>query len=66
MRGKLDYQYTPANGTLKTVTDEFEKNFITKIMQDSGYDKYKAAQALDIDVSWLYKKLKKYGITEDG
>jgi transcriptional regulator with PAS, ATPase and Fis domain len=66
MRGKLDYQYTPENGTLKAVTDEFEKHFITEVMQDSGYDKYKAAQALDIDVSWLYKKLKKYGITEDG
>ena len=39
--------------------------FIAKVLQDCGHDKNKAAQALDIDLSGLYKKLKKYGITTD-
>ena len=46
MRGKLDFQYPPAGESLKAAADEFEKRFIVKVMQDCGYDKYRAARAL--------------------
>jgi DNA-binding NtrC family response regulator len=63
MRGKLDYQYTSAKRSLKAVTDEAERRLIIKVLDDCGYDKLRAAQVMEIDVSGLYKKLKKYGIT---
>ncbi|HWP96886.1 MAG TPA: sigma 54-interacting transcriptional regulator [Syntrophomonadaceae bacterium] len=62
MKCKMDYQCAPSSGSLKKVMDDYEKHFIAKVMEENGYDKLQASRALDIDVSWLYKKLKKYGI----
>ncbi|MDD2619360.1 MAG: sigma 54-interacting transcriptional regulator [Syntrophomonadaceae bacterium] len=62
MKGKLNYNCAPFTNTLKTSMEEIEKQLITKALADNGYDKVLAAKALDIDLSWLYKKLKKHGI----
>lgn len=61
MKGSLDCGYSTSNGSLKEVMDEFERRYIGKVLEETGHNKYKAARVLDIDVSWLYKKLKKYG-----
>jgi len=57
------FQDGDAHRTLKTALEEFEKEYIANTLKNTGYDKEKAAKALGIDVSWLYKKLKKHNIT---
>ncbi len=46
--------------SLKTAVREFERDIIEKAMQDADQDRVKAAELLDIDLSTLYRKLKKY------
>jgi DNA-binding NtrC family response regulator len=43
--------------------EETERRYITEIMQATGEDKAQAANILGIDLSTLYRKLKRY---EDG
>ncbi|MEN6327754.1 MAG: sigma 54-interacting transcriptional regulator [Syntrophomonas sp.] len=62
MKGKLSYNCVPFTSTLKTNMDEIEKQLIVKALEDYRYDKVLVAKALNIDLSWLYKKLKKHGI----
>ncbi|WP_258359896.1 sigma-54 interaction domain-containing protein [Moorella sulfitireducens] len=62
MGSKLDYEYSPVGASLKKAVEEFEKRYIARVMQDCSFDKKKAAEILNMDLSWLYKKLKKYGI----
>ncbi len=46
--------------SLKTAVREFERDLIDKAMQDADYDRVKAAELLEIDLSTLYRKLKKW------
>ncbi|PMP64516.1 MAG: Fis family transcriptional regulator [Caldimicrobium thiodismutans] len=50
---------------LKEALEEFEKNIILKTLKQCAYNKEKAAQLLGIDLATLYRKLKKYQLTED-
>jgi two-component system nitrogen regulation response regulator NtrX len=47
---------------LKEVTKQFEKEFILTILAENNWNKTKTAEALDIDLSNLYRKLKDLGI----
>ncbi|MGC9365445.1 MAG: sigma-54-dependent transcriptional regulator [bacterium] len=49
------------NYEIKTL-DEIEKNAIIKTLQSFEYDKKKTAEMLGINLSTLYRKLKKYAI----
>ncbi|MGC9141027.1 MAG: sigma-54-dependent transcriptional regulator [Caldimicrobium sp.] len=50
---------------LKEALEEFEKNIILNTLKQCAYNKEKAAQLLGIDLATLYRKLKKYQLTED-
>ncbi len=52
---------TQEQHNLKTAVREFERGLIEKAMQDAGYDRVRAAELLGIDLSTLYRKLKKFG-----
>ena len=47
---------------LNAAKDAFEKAYIEEMLQDSGNNLTKAAQALGLYPSNLHSKLKKYGI----
>jgi len=47
---------------IKTITQEFEENLIAQVMQETGSNKALAAEILEMDLSSLYRKLKKYKI----
>jgi len=49
--------------SLKIATREFEEHIIAKALEETGSDKVKTAEYLGIDLSSLYRKLKKYGIS---
>src|SRR6185312_16357506 len=42
--------------------EEMERAHIIKVLQDSGYNKSKAAEVLGIDRATLYRKAQRYGI----
>lgn len=62
---KLDITCPPGKKSLKVVTQEFEQKIITQVMEETGSNKPQAAEFLGIDLSSLYRKLKKYGIPMD-
>ena len=47
---------------LKDASSEFEKQLITRTIQEAGFNKSKAARLLKIDRKTLYNKIKQYGI----
>lgn len=50
---------------LKTLTEEFERKVIARVLEETGYNKIEAANRLDIDASSLYRKIKRYGLAMD-
>ncbi len=48
--------------TLKEARDEFEKDFITKKLEESNWNVSKTAEILDIERSNLHRKIKAYNI----
>ncbi len=46
---------------LKNSLREFERDIIEKALQDAEHDRVRAAELLEIDLSTLYRKLKKHG-----
>ena len=62
---KLDITCPPGKKSLKVATQEFEQKIITQVMEETGSNKTQAAEFLGIDLSSLYRKLKKYGIPMD-
>ncbi len=50
---------------LKTIVQEFEEQLICDALAETGQNKSLAAQYLNIDVSSLYRKMRKYGIPID-
>lgn len=51
-------------GSLKDIMEETEKEMVLSIMKETGGNKRKAAEKLDISRSSLYDKLEKYEITD--
>jgi len=47
---------------LKALTEEFERQVIARVLEETDYNKMEAAIRLDIDVSSLYRKIKRYGL----
>lgn len=50
------------SGTLKERMENFEKQQLVRVLKETNYNKTKAAAILDMDLSWLYKKIKRYGL----
>jgi len=48
--------------SLKTASQKFEEELIARALEISNFNMAKAAEQLEIDLSTLYKKIKKYGI----
>ncbi|HEX3031132.1 MAG TPA: sigma 54-interacting transcriptional regulator [Bacillota bacterium] len=59
---KLNTNWSPSKKTLKEATQEFEHRLITQALEKKGSNKVLAAEALGIDLSSLYRKMKKYGV----
>ena len=53
---------TSSDGARPTL-DEVERHYIMEVLLSVGEDKAKAAQILCIDLSTLYRKLKRYGLS---
>lgn len=53
---------TAAESASTTSLEDLEKEYINKVMKDTGGNQTKASQILGIDRKTLYNKLKKYGI----
>ena len=47
---------------LKTAKQSFEKLFIERKLRENGYDLKRTAEAIGIDLSNLYRKIRQYGI----
>lgn len=50
--------------TLKDARDAFERDFITRRLQENNWNVSKTAEAIDVERSNLHKKIKAYEITE--
>lgn len=59
---KTKINYPTGKKSLKMITQEFEEKVIRQALEESGSDKILAAESLNIDLSSLYRKMKKYGI----
>jgi two-component system, NtrC family, response regulator PilR len=55
-------QQNPANPTLESI----EKAYIYWVLNQTGWQKAKAAKLLGIDASTLYRKIEKYGLKKEG
>jgi DNA-binding NtrC family response regulator len=55
-------QSHPANPTLESI----EKAYIFWVLNQTGWQKAKAAKLLGIDASTLYRKIEKYGLKREG
>ncbi|WP_242833470.1 sigma-54 interaction domain-containing protein [Desulfosporosinus youngiae] len=62
---KISATWSPGRKSLREATHEFEQRIITQVMEETGSNKAQAAELLGIDLSSLYRKLKKYGISMD-
>jgi DNA-binding NtrC family response regulator len=51
-----------AGGTFQEFKDRAEAAFIRKKLEESGWNISRTAEALDIQRSHLYNKMKKYGL----
>jgi transcriptional regulator with PAS, ATPase and Fis domain len=59
---KLNITCPSGKKNLKVITEEFEEKIIIQVLEETGSNKVQAAEFLDIDLSSLYRKLKKYQI----
>lgn len=64
---KIDSEKTGfvSASTLKERVRDYEKQILTKVLKETNYNKTKTAEILDMDLSWLYKKIKRYGLTPE-
>ncbi len=62
---KINANWSPFNKSLKEATQEFEHRIITQVLEQKGSNKALVAESLGIDLSSLYRKMKKYGIPID-
>ncbi|MEQ8201729.1 MAG: sigma 54-interacting transcriptional regulator [Syntrophomonadaceae bacterium] len=54
-----------AEGSLREQIKDYEKQVITRALVQTGFNKTKTAEILDMDLSSLYKKIKQYGLIGD-
>lgn len=52
-------------GTLKELLRDYEKQILAQVLKRTNYNKTRTADILDMDLSWLYKKIKQYGLAPD-
>jgi|GEM_PF-1839167 two-component system nitrogen regulation response regulator NtrX len=50
---------------LRKARENFERDYILKVLEKFDGDLKKAAQFMEIDISNLYRKLNKYGLSKD-
>lgn len=62
IRGQLKSE--ERSKTLKEAVEEFEKNLLLNTLKEYSYNKERAAESLGIDLATLYRKLKKYQLSE--
>ncbi|MFO7447892.1 MAG: sigma-54 dependent transcriptional regulator [Ignavibacteriaceae bacterium] len=62
IRPKMEITDFSKGGTLEEAVRRFEKDYILKALENSGYDKEKTADALQVGLSTLYRKLKELDI----
>jgi DNA-binding NtrC family response regulator len=55
-------QMRPVAGT--GTLEELERNYLLKVLEETGWQKKKASEILGIDPSTIYRKLQRYGIDE--
>ncbi len=55
----IDNNYNPS---LKEARDEFEKTYILKALQSNNWNISQTAKVLDMERTYLYKKIKTYGL----
>ncbi|MDH3251315.1 MAG: sigma-54-dependent Fis family transcriptional regulator, partial [Ignavibacteria bacterium] len=55
-----------ASRTLKEATEEFERQYIERVLQVNQYNKELAAKALRISLSSLYRKIDELKISLQG
>lgn len=65
IRNRIDLHYaSEKNQDLKTSVSEFEKDIIKKALLETRDDRVEAARRLNIDLSTLYRKMKKLGFSD--
>lgn len=62
---KMKFDCSQDRKGLKAIAQEFEESIIHAALEESGQNKALTAKYLDIDLSSLYRKMKKYGIPID-
>jgi len=62
---KMKLNCCEENKGLKTIVQDFEKQLICDALAETGNNKAQTAQYLNIDISSLYRKMRKYGIPVD-
>ncbi len=65
MKVKYECGNPASSNTLKSLIKDYERQILVKVLEETNYNKTKAADILDIDLSWLYKKVKQHGLTPD-
>jgi transcriptional regulator with PAS, ATPase and Fis domain len=65
MKIKCDTIKPSTSSTLKELIRDYEKQILAKVLEETNYNKTKTAAILDMDLSWLYKKIKQYGLTRE-
>ncbi len=51
-----------SNETFKAMMREHEKQILIRALEENRFNRTKTAKALEVDLSWLYKKIKQYEI----
>jgi transcriptional regulator with PAS, ATPase and Fis domain len=59
---QLAVDHLPADQSLKSMLEEYEKQLLAKILKKYRFDVSGAAEQLKLDPSSLYRKLRKYGL----
>jgi two-component system nitrogen regulation response regulator NtrX len=54
--------YIPVDSPLKDARDEFEKQYIINALKATGWNVTKASKLLDIERTYLHRKMKSYGL----
>lgn len=62
LNSRRDFSITSEPINLKSATQDFEKEIITKILKENEFNLPITAERLDVDLSSLYRKIKRYGI----
>ena len=59
---EIDIQSDMYSPSLKEARDEFEKNFILKALQSTNWNIAQTARVLDMERTYLYRKIKSYDL----